>query len=94
MILKWHIHIYVLSIPLLAIANLFSGEELYGKFLDLYANHTAYNNLKLVKRLGYLQYLDVLMALDNGLHAELDKKIRFSKDYEACVWPICHVQPF
>ena len=63
-----------------AIANLFSGEELYGKFLDLYANHTVYNNLKQVKRLGYLQYLDVLMALDKGLHAELEQKIRFSKE--------------
>ncbi|KZV77152.1 RNA splicing factor PRP9 [Peniophora sp. CONT] len=67
------------------IANLFSGEELYGKFLDLYANHTVYNNLKQVKRLGYLQYLDVLMALDKGLHTELEKKIRFSKDYEAYI---------
>ena len=64
---------------------MFSGEELYGKFLDLYANHTVYNNLKLVKRLGYLQYLDVLMTLDKGLHVELEKKIRLSKDYEAYV---------
>ena len=56
---------------------------MYGKFLDLYTNHTMYNNLNDVKRLGYLQYLDALMSLDNGLHGELDKKIRFSKDYEA-----------
>lgn len=63
---------------------MFSGEEAYGKYVDLYTNHTAYNNLKHIgKRLPYLQYLDVLLATQNGtLHNELSKQARHSKDYE------------
>ncbi|KAH7887568.1 hypothetical protein F5I97DRAFT_1804991 [Phlebopus sp. FC_14] len=66
------------------ISLLFSGEEAYGKYVDLYANHTAYNNLKnIVKRLPYLQYLDVLLAAEQGkLHAELPRETRKSKEYE------------
>ncbi|KAF9076928.1 hypothetical protein BDP27DRAFT_1312845 [Rhodocollybia butyracea] len=49
------------------ISLLFSGEEAYGKYLDLYANHTAYNNLKHIgKRPGYLQYLDLLLEAQSG----------------------------
>ena len=71
----------------LAIANLFSGEESYGKYLDLYANHTAYNNLRHVpKRVAYLQYLDVLIYAQNGaVHNELPRECRITKDYEKCV---------
>ncbi|PSS35421.1 hypothetical protein PHLCEN_2v1576 [Hermanssonia centrifuga] len=66
------------------IALLFSGEEQYGKYLDLYANHTTYSNLKnLGKRLGYLQYLDVLLASQSvTVHSELPKECRLSRDYE------------
>ncbi|KAI0265788.1 RNA splicing factor PRP9 [Gloeopeniophorella convolvens] len=66
------------------VANMFSGEEVYGKYLDLYSNHTVYNNLKNVgKRIGYLQYLDLLMLAEKGpVHAELSKDTRFSRDYE------------
>ncbi|KAJ3556106.1 hypothetical protein NM688_g2207 [Phlebia brevispora] len=66
------------------IALLFSGEEQYGKYLDLYANHTTYNNLKKIsKRLGYLQYLDVLLASQSvTVHSELPKDCRLSRDYE------------
>ncbi|EGO02076.1 hypothetical protein SERLA73DRAFT_120717 [Serpula lacrymans var. lacrymans S7.3] len=66
------------------ISLLFSGEEVYGKYLDLYANHTAYNNLKNIgKRLPYLQYLDVLLAAQNGpVHQELPKEVKTTKDYE------------
>ncbi|KIP10663.1 hypothetical protein PHLGIDRAFT_84618, partial [Phlebiopsis gigantea 11061_1 CR5-6] len=66
------------------IALLFSGEEQYGKYFDLYANHTAYNNLKHIsKRLGYLQYLDVLLAAQSTtVHSELPKECRISRDYE------------
>ncbi|KAL4241961.1 RNA Processing and DNA Damage Response Regulator [Abortiporus biennis] len=66
------------------IALLFSGEEQYGKYLDLYANHTAYNNLKNIgKRLGYLQYLDVLLASQSAtVHSELPKECRLTRDYE------------
>lgn len=67
-----------------AVSLLFSGEEAYGKYVDVYANHTAYNNLKnIIKRLPYLQYLDVLLAIQNGtLHYELPKQTRNSKEYE------------
>jgi splicing factor 3A subunit 3 len=67
-----------------AISLLFSGEEAFGKYLDLYANHTTYNNLKNIgKRLGYLQYLDLLLtAKTRALHSELSTSTRFSKDYE------------
>ncbi|CAA7259619.1 unnamed protein product [Cyclocybe aegerita] len=66
------------------IALLFSGEEGYGRYLDLYANHTAYNNLKNIgKRPGYLQYLDLLLAAQLGpVHSELPKETRHTKDYE------------
>ncbi|KAI0720278.1 RNA splicing factor PRP9 [Cerioporus squamosus] len=66
------------------VALLFSGEEGYGKYLDLYANHTTYNNLKnLGKRIAYLQYLDVLLAAQSGpIHTELPKECRLHRDYE------------
>lgn len=71
-------------IILLAVALLFSGEEQYGKYLDLYANLATYNNLKNVsKRLAYLQYLDVLLAAQSvTVHSELPKDCRLSRDYE------------
>ena len=73
----------------LALANLFSGEEAYGKYLDLYANHVVYNNLKSIsRRLGYLHYLDALIQAENGLvHSELSKETLLTKDYEAYVLP-------
>ena len=39
--------------------SLFSGEEAFGRFFDLHACHDAYLNLPNVKRLNYLQYLEV-----------------------------------
>ncbi|KAI0065833.1 RNA splicing factor PRP9 [Artomyces pyxidatus] len=64
--------------------NLFSGEESYGKYLDLYSNHSSYNNLKNIgKRVGYLQYLDILMlAQSDPVHSELSKDVRLTRDYE------------
>ena len=66
------------------IALLFSGEEGYGKYLDLYANHNTYNNLKNIsKRLAYLQYLDILLAAQSEpVHSELPKECRLHRDYE------------
>ena len=66
---------------------LFSGEEGYGRYLDLYTNHTSYCNLKNIgKRPGYLQYLDILLAAENSVvHSDLPKETRFSKDFETCV---------
>lgn len=68
----------------LAVALLFSGEEAYGKYLDLYANHTTYNNLKHIgKRLAYLQYLDTVLAAQSGpVHSELPTECRLTRDYE------------
>ncbi|PPQ77424.1 hypothetical protein CVT25_011006 [Psilocybe cyanescens] len=69
------------------IALLFSGEEGYGKYLDLYANHTAYNNLKNIgKRPGYLQYLDLLLAAQNEpVHSDLSKDTRYTKEFETYI---------
>jgi splicing factor 3A subunit 3 len=66
---------------------MFSGEEVYGKYLDLYANHTTYNNMKNIgKRIGYLQYLDALLLAENGpIHLDIPKETRLSRDYETCV---------
>lgn len=40
------------------IDRMFSGEEMAGRFLDLYLYHEAYLNLKGVKRISYLAYID------------------------------------
>ncbi|TRM68164.1 hypothetical protein BD626DRAFT_545360 [Schizophyllum amplum] len=69
------------------ISLLFSGEEAYGKYVDLYASHAAYANLKNIgKRPGYLQYLDLLLAAPNGLiHQNLPKDTRLSREYETYI---------
>ena len=41
------------------IDNIFTGEEAYGRFLDLTALHEEYLNLAGAKRITYLQYLDI-----------------------------------
>ncbi|KFY74844.1 hypothetical protein V499_05159 [Pseudogymnoascus sp. VKM F-103] len=41
------------------IDNMFTGEEAYGRFLDLTALHELYVNLPGIKRPSYLQYLDI-----------------------------------
>jgi hypothetical protein len=66
---------------------MFSGEESYGKYFDLHANHTTYNNLKNIgKRIGYLQYLDALLVAENGLiHMDIPKETRLTRDYETYV---------
>ena len=43
-----------------ALDSVFSGEEAYGKHLDLYLSHTQYLNLKGSSRLSYFGYLDML----------------------------------
>ena len=40
--------------------SIFSGEEAYGKHLDLYFSHTQYLNLQGANRLSYIAYLDML----------------------------------
>ncbi|KFY07667.1 hypothetical protein V492_06935 [Pseudogymnoascus sp. VKM F-4246] len=41
------------------IDNMFTGEEAYGRFLDLTGLHELYVNLPGIKRPSYLQYLDI-----------------------------------
>ncbi|KAI6047495.1 hypothetical protein EDC04DRAFT_627444 [Pisolithus marmoratus] len=69
------------------IGLLFSGEEAYGKYVDLYTSHTAYNNLKnITKRVSYLQYLDILLAAQVGkLHTELPRETLRTKEYESYI---------
>ena len=52
---------------------MFSGEGVYGKYLDLYANHTTCNKIRNIrKRVRYLQYLGALLLAENGrIHTEL-----------------------
>ena len=72
---------------ILAVALLFSGEENFGRYLDLYAHHTHYNNLKnLPRHISYVQYLDILSKVndDGAIHGELSSQIKLTKDYERC----------
>lgn len=43
-----------------ALDSVFSGEEAYGRHLDLYEAHSQYLNLKGSTRLSYIAYLDLL----------------------------------
>ncbi|KAL5636706.1 hypothetical protein ACGC1H_000615 [Rhizoctonia solani] len=70
-------------------SRLFSGEESFGRYVDLNSNHTEYNNLKHANKrfLPYLQYLTILTEVGapdatGQLGAELNEKTRFSKEYE------------
>ena len=62
----------------LAIGNPFTGEKAYGKYLDLYANHTAYNNLRRVPTVPRRSDL----CSERRVHNELPRKCRTTKDYE------------
>jgi len=48
------------------VETMFSGEEAYGRFFDLHASHESYLNLPNVKRLPYMQYLDVFDNFQAG----------------------------
>ncbi|EJD53565.1 RNA splicing factor PRP9 [Auricularia subglabra TFB-10046 SS5] len=63
---------------------MFSGEEAYGRYLDLYAQHTAYCNLKDIRRTSYMQYLSALVNVTTQpVHAELSMETRLTKEYES-----------
>lgn len=51
------------EVPGMEIDNMFTGEEGFGQYLDLTMIHEDYLNLPGVKRLSYVQYLDVFDAL-------------------------------
>ncbi|KAK3901211.1 hypothetical protein C8A05DRAFT_45083 [Staphylotrichum tortipilum] len=46
--------------------SMFSGEEAFGRFFDLHTCHESYLNLPNVKRLAYLQYLEVFDNFQAG----------------------------
>ncbi|KAJ2905319.1 splicing factor 3a [Zalerion maritima] len=46
--------------------SIFSGEEAFGRFFDLHFCHEGYLNLPTIKRLSYLQYLDVFDNFSPG----------------------------
>ncbi|TIB94518.1 hypothetical protein E3Q18_04260 [Wallemia mellicola] len=59
------------------ISSLFSGEETYGKYLDLHISHEQYVNLKgIPKRLNYLQYLDEFEQVE-----DLPKQVKAQSSY-------------
>ncbi|KAI8380539.1 hypothetical protein EDC96DRAFT_491321 [Choanephora cucurbitarum] len=58
--------------------NMFSGEESTGRYLDLIGLHTAYINLKGVKKLDYLQYLAEFDAFDTNY----PKTIKTTEEYK------------
>ncbi|KAG8690427.1 hypothetical protein FRC11_011636 [Ceratobasidium sp. 423] len=76
-------------------SRLFSGEESFGRYVDLNTNHTEYNNLKHASKhfMPYLQYLTILAEVGapdatGQLGAELGEKTRFSKEYETRTRPL------
>lgn len=46
--------------------SMFSGEEAFGRYFDLHACHEEYINLPNVKRLAYLQYLQIFDNFEPG----------------------------
>lgn len=47
--------------------SMFSGEEAFGRYFDLHACHESYINLPNVKRLAYLQYLQIFDNFSPGM---------------------------
>ncbi|KAJ5980940.1 splicing factor 3a subunit 3 [Penicillium waksmanii] len=65
---------------LMEIDNMFTGEERFGQFLDLTSMHEDYLNLPGVKRLSYIQYLDVFEQLVQP-YLSLKRKDKLSDKY-------------
>ncbi|TXT12875.1 hypothetical protein VHUM_01276 [Vanrija humicola] len=63
--------------------NVFSGEEAYGRHLDLYEAHTQYLNLKGSTRLSYIAYIDMLRQ--GRVERTLDVKEKSTAAYLAYV---------
>ncbi|KFH46518.1 Pre-mRNA-splicing factor-like protein [Hapsidospora chrysogenum ATCC 11550] len=60
--------------------SLFSGEEAYGRFFDLTTCHESYLNLPNVKRLTYLQYLEVFDNFAPG-HGGIKRADKLTDQY-------------
>jgi splicing factor 3A subunit 3 len=74
----------------------FSGEESFGRFLDLHELHDQYLNLKDVKRINYLTYLEQMEKLElvpvtskNGAYRNyLANLRRYLEDYLTRAQPL------
>ncbi|PWN34233.1 uncharacterized protein FA14DRAFT_161694 [Meira miltonrushii] len=62
------------------IDRMFSGEEMGGRFIDLYIQHDEFLNLKGVRRITYLQYLDSFDRL-RGSSGRIPVEIKRSEAY-------------
>ncbi|KZL79807.1 splicing factor 3a [Colletotrichum incanum] len=60
--------------------RLFTGEEGFGRFFDLHTCHESYLNLPNVKRLSYLQYLEVFDNFSPG-HGGLKRGDKLTDQY-------------
>ncbi|KAJ5765175.1 splicing factor 3a subunit 3 [Penicillium odoratum] len=60
--------------------NMFTGEECFGQYMDLTSNHEQYLNLPGVKRLNYIQYLDVFDGFNPPL-LNIKRKDKISDKY-------------
>ncbi|MCO5565700.1 hypothetical protein L7F22_019374 [Adiantum nelumboides] len=60
--------------------RMFSGEEMGGRFIDLYIQHDEFLNLKGVRRITYLQYLDSFDRL-RGSSGRIPPEIKRSEAY-------------
>ncbi|KAJ3379554.1 hypothetical protein HDU84_006547, partial [Entophlyctis sp. JEL0112] len=64
------------------IENMFSGEEARGRFLDLNIPFETYVNLKNVKRINYLAYINVFDKFDEesyGVSAKIRKTVAYKQ---------------
>lgn len=60
--------------------RMFSGEEMGGRFIDLYVQHDEFLNLKGVRRITYLQYLDSFDRLRGNI-GRIPVEIKRSEGY-------------
>lgn len=76
--------------------TMFSGEEHYGRFLDLHEMHERYLNLREAKKLSYMDYLDSLSsfngfklpAKDNDFVRYLDDLIIYLESFISRAQPL------
>jgi len=63
------------------VATLFSGDEAWGKSLDVHYFFKSYVNLKHGKKLDYLSYLELFYKFDDNLEKKSDKDyLKYVKD--------------
>lgn len=66
--------------PAMEVDNMFSGEEGFGQYLDLTTIHEDYLNLPAVKRLTYIQFLDIFDSFTPP-HMLIKRKDKISNRY-------------